>query len=285
VHDRRLVARIDQFGDVLRQAENLELARRQFPARRELRQRVAPCAVRLAATKVQRRRAALQSQALANLLVLLDVVLVKILDDVVEPIDRHRLAALHQRVGEMEGLVVRIVAEHPDVGIAHQPVAHLDRRHQLGQHRPFGGDVRENHDARCVRASALRPQPLVAFATGEAIDHAIAVRFVLGGGRFKKLVQADPRQPLGRCARQLQEGVVGSADIPALIDARRSQPKRSKLLEQRLGVDSREFWQGQKPLGEKSSKCPGNPSQTHVNAAFPKWLESSPLPGFKGFSA
>jgi hypothetical protein len=43
-------------------------------------------------------------QALAHLPVLLDVVLVKILDDVVQPIDLQRLAAPHQRVREMECL-------------------------------------------------------------------------------------------------------------------------------------------------------------------------------------
>jgi hypothetical protein len=43
-------------------------------------------------------------QALAHLLVLLDVVLVEILDDVGQAIDRHRLAAPHQRVREMESL-------------------------------------------------------------------------------------------------------------------------------------------------------------------------------------
>ena len=40
VHHGRLVTRIHQLGNVLRQAENLELAGRQFPSRRELRQRV-----------------------------------------------------------------------------------------------------------------------------------------------------------------------------------------------------------------------------------------------------
>ncbi len=238
VHHGRLIARVDQFGDVLGETEDFVLARGQPSAGNKLRQRVAPCAVRLSATEMQCRGAALLCQPLANLPVLLDVILMKILDDFGEIVARHRTAAANQGFGKMERLVVRVVAKHADIGIAHQPVAHIDRCNQLAQHRPFRGDVGKYDDAHIAGTTALRAEPLLAARMREAIDDAIAIGLVFFGCGFEKFCQAASDRAVTRCAHDVQERLVGARDAAVFIDAHGRKPERSKLLKQRESVDA-----------------------------------------------
>ena len=236
VHDRRLVARIDEFGDVLGQTENLELAGRQPAARRELRQRVTPRTIRLAAAQVQRRGAAFGRQALANSGVLVDIVLVQVLDDLADVVGRQRFATADQRFREVELAVIRVVAEHADVGIAHQAVAHVDRGDQLAQHAPLAGHVGQRGDAFGDAPAPARPQPALAARRREAIDGALAIGFVLGRRTLQHVVQLVTGDALRGQSGQLEEQLIGFDNLIIGVHANARNAERAKLLEQRRGA-------------------------------------------------
>jgi len=136
----------------------------------------------------------------------------------------------------VEHAVIRIVPEHPDVGIAHQPVAHIDRRDQLAEHAPLAGHIRQSCNAFGDAAPPARSQPALAARRDEAIDRPLAIGLVFGGRALQDVIQLLTNRSLRRQPGQLEEQVVGDDQQIISIHARACDAERPKLLEQRRSV-------------------------------------------------
>ena len=282
MHHCRLVARIHKLGDVLRQSEDLELARRQPASGNELDKRVPPGAVGLAPPQMQRGCAAFTRQAFAHLRILLDIVLVQILDHVRDMIAWQFFATANQSLGKLQRAVVRVVAEDAGVGIAHQPVAYLDGRHQLAEHAPLAGHVREGDHALGQTAARAGSQPAFATRRREAVDRRLAaIRSVLDRTGLEHVRQALSDKGFGADPGELEEKLVGLGDGVVLAQPHGPDAERAKLLQHEHDVRCGLVQQIRSPAVNRRR---GITSLLRVNLAFPTRPVSRKKPDYQGVS-